>query len=188
MTGARTPRVLAIGAAALALIALGLAIVIDRPQSGGPLQASGSALVRAPLSTGEDLSWGLPLPFNQTSTDARIRSVTLEEARGLVILGILATYGVRRADGTCTSGGAVLGFPPKQDGEGPPYPSREIGGASVPAQQSRTCENHPAITVGVRRESGSQEGGIRAIRLRYEHAGTEYETILPWSLVIEPRQ
>jgi hypothetical protein len=190
MTVGRTPRVLAIAGAAVAAIVLGVATVMfTRPLTGGPLQPSSDFVVRAPLSAGEELSWGLPLPFNQTSSDARIRSVVLEEARGLVILGIIATYGVLSGDGTCVSGGAEPGFPPKQGkGNGPLYPTGEIAGATVPARQNRTCENHPAITVGVRRASGSPAGEIRAIRVRYTHAGAEYETILPWSLVIEPRQ
>ena len=48
---------------------------------------------------------------------------------------------------------------------------------------SRTGHQHR----NVKRKAGVN-GGFDAVRVRYEHAGVDYEDVLPWGLTVEPKQ
>jgi hypothetical protein len=175
--------------AAIVWIAAGAAL--GRPRSDGPLSVSSGYAVHARLAPGETLSWSLALPFNHSDRDAVIRAVDLVGVRDIDILAIVATYGLESPDGSCLAAGATYGFPPtaaQQDGTTYEFPTREIVGAVVPSERHRTCASHPSISVGVRRTGGADLGGIEAIRVRYEHAGVDYEVVLPWSLTVDPKQ
>lgn len=179
------------GVALAAIVFIAASAVAGHPRSDGPLQASGGYSVRVPLSPGEEFTWSLALPFNPTEDDIRIREVTLEAPSGLTIMGVLMTYGIRHQDGSCSSGGATDGFPPtvvRADGTTVEYPSGPVPGAIVPARGDRTCETHPSVSVGVRRDANTETGRIEGLRLRYEHRGADYEVLLQWSLTVERRQ
>jgi hypothetical protein len=158
--------------AAIVWIAAGAAL--GRPRSDGPLSVSSGYAVHARLAPGETLSWSVAPPFNHSDRDAVIRAVNLESP-----------------DGSCLAAGATYGFPPtaaQRDGTTYEFPTREIVGTVVPSERHRTCASHPSISVGVRRTGGADLGGIEALRVRYEHAGVDYEVVFPWSLTVGPKQ
>lgn len=131
------------------------------------------------------------MPLNQSASDAVIRAVDLVGVRGINVLAIAATYGLERPDGSCLAAGATYGFPPtaaEEDGKIVEFPRREIVGAVVPFEGHRSCTSHPSISVGVRHTGAADFGRIEAVRVRYEHAGVDYELVLPWSLTVEPKQ
>jgi len=147
--------------------------------------------VHAKLAPGEPFSWSVGLPFNHSDRDAVLRAVDLVGVHGIDVLAIVATYGVERPDGSCLAAGATYGFPPsapQPDGTTYEYPTHEIVGIVVPSDRSRTCTTHPSISVGIRRTEGADPGGFDAVRVRYEHAGVDYEDVLPWGLTVEPKQ
>lgn len=185
-------RRLTFGVVALAaLVWIAASVALGRPRSGGPLSASSGYAVRAPLAPGETLSWSVGLPFNRNDRDAVIRTVDLLGVHGIEVLAIAATYGVERPDGSCLAAGTNYGYPPtaaQPDGTTYEYPTHEIVGVVVPSERSRTCTTHPSISVGVRRTEGTDPGGFEALRVRYEYAGVDYEDVLPWSLILEPKQ
>jgi hypothetical protein len=175
--------------AAIVWIAAGAAL--GRPRSDGPLSVSSGYAVHARLAPGETLSWSVALPFNHSDRDAVIRAVNLVGVRDIDILAIVATYGLESPDGSCLAAGATYGFPPtaaQRDGTTYEFPTREIVGTVVPSERHRTCASHPSISVGVRRIGGADLGGIEALRVRYEHAGVDYEVVFPWSLTVGPKQ
>ena len=188
-------RRLTVGIAAVALAAIALIVataLAERLRGDGPLQASSSYRVRAPLSAEEALTWSVALPFNPAPSELRLREVVLQAPSGLTILGILTTYGVRQPDGSCLSSGATYGFPPtavRADGTTVPFPTRSVPGTIVPSEDKRACESHPSVSVGVRRDSSMAISriGIEGLRVIYEHLGAEYEVLLPYSLAVDPR-
>ncbi len=177
---------------ALAAIAwIAATAALGGPRSGGPLSASSGYVVHAKLAPGETLSWSVGVPFNHSDRDAVLRAVDLVGVRDVEILAIVATYGVEWPDGSCLAAGANYGYPPsatQPDGTTYEYPTHEIVGVIVPPEPNRTCTTHPVISVGVRRTGAADHGGFDAVRVRYEHAGVDYEVVLPWSLTIEPKQ
>ena len=177
---------------ALAAIAwIAATAALGGPRSGGPLSASSGYVVHAKLAPGEPFSWSVGLPFNHSDRDAVLRAVDLVGVHGIDVLAIVATYGVERPDGSCLAAGATYGFPPsapQPDGTTYEYPTHEIVGIVVPSDRSRTCTTHPSISVGIRRTEGADPGGFDAVRVRYEHAGVDYEDVLPWGLTVEPKQ
>jgi len=182
---------LTLGVVALAVIVwIAASAALGRPRPGGPLSASSGYAVHAPLAPGETFSWSVGLPFNHSDRDAVLRAVDLVGVHGIDVLAIVATYGVERPDGSCLAAGTSYGFPPsapQPDGTTYEYPTHEIVGIVVPSDRSRTCTTHPSISVGVRRTAGTDPGGFEAVRVRYEHAGVDYEVVLPWSLTLEPK-
>jgi hypothetical protein len=175
--------------AAIVWIAAGAAL--DRPRLDGPLSVSSGYAVNAMLAPGQAFSWTVALPLNHSDRDAIIRAVDLVGVHDIDILAIVTTYGLELPDGSCLAAGATYGFPPtaaRQDGTTYEFPTREIVGAVVPPERQSTCASHPSISVGVRRTGGSDLGGIEAVRVRYEHAGVDYEAMLPWSLTLKPKQ
>jgi hypothetical protein len=180
-----------IGVVALAAIAVIAVITLtSRPRAGDPLQASSSYGLRVALATDEQLTWSTALPFNPTDSQVRIREVTLQAPSGLTILGVLMTYGVPQPDGSCLSAGGSYDFPPtavRADGTKLQFASGAVRGAIVPAQRDRTCETHPSVSVGVRRETGTATGRIEGLRVVYEHGGAEYEVLLPYTLTVDSK-
>jgi hypothetical protein len=178
-----------VAVAAVVWIAAGAAS--GRPRSGGPLSASSGYVVHAKLAPGETMSWSVGVPFNHSDRDAVIRAVDLVGVRDVEILAIVATYGVERPDGSCYAAGTNYGYPPsapQPDGTTYEYPTHEIVGVIVPSERNRTCTTHPVISVGVRRTGAADLGGFDAVRVRYQHAGVDYEDVLPWGLTVEPKQ
>ena len=108
----------------------------------------------------------------------------------MMVVGILTTYGVRQPDGSCLSAGATYGFPPRAvrgDGTTVHFPTSSIPATIVPSEDKRTCESHPSISVGVRRDSSTAMGRIEGLRVVYEYRQAEYEVLLPYSLTVDPR-
>jgi len=174
-----------------AIVWIAASAALGRPRSDGPLSASTGYVVHAKLAPGETLSWSVGLPFNHSDRDAVIRAVDLVGVRDVEILAIVATYGVEWPDGSCLAAGANYGYPPnatQPDGTTYEYPTHEIVGVIVPSERNRTCTTHPVISVGVRRTGAADLGGFDAVRVRYEHAGVDYEDVLPWGLTVEPKE
>lgn len=182
---------LRIGLVTLAAIGLVAACALaGSPRADGPLQRSSRYNIRVSLGAGEEFTWTVALPFNATPSEVRIREVVLQAPSGLTILGILATYGMRQQDGSCLSAGASYGFPPtavSADGATVQFPTRSVPGTIVPSEENRTCESHPSVSVGVRRDLSTATGRIEGLRVRYEYRGAEYEVLLPDSLAVDPR-
>jgi hypothetical protein len=181
-----TRRVLAGGLLlAVAVVAAVVVNALRGPRQDGPLQLPPGTqfTVRTALPDGEVLIWGMDLPWdpsNRVPGDIRIESIETVGVRGVEVLGLVLNNAVLRPDGICLSYGVrpAATFPP------PDVPIRDVKGAVLPAEDKRPCVNHPSVLVGVRRSPESALGVIEALRMLYEHQGTAYELVLPFTLEV----
>lgn len=169
------PAIAAAVGLALALAALaGIAVLQPfGPRTGGPLAQRDVYAVSVPLPRGEAGTRGSVLPPNQTGLPITIESVELVDPVGLEVLGVFVN--VPENDGAI---GFVSGFSPTDwNGVAP-------AGAVLPGIVGG--QSHLQVLVGVRR-TGTVDGTIAGIRVRYRHDSVEYEDVLPFPLrVFEP--
>jgi hypothetical protein len=170
-----------VAAVAVAVAVVATATAVSRPQQGGPLPNPSSHVTTAfPLADGQALTWGMDLPLNPTATDMQVKSIEPVGARGVDVLGIVLSDRRPEGDGRCVSIGLVAGFPPSGT------VTREVRGAVLPAADTGVpCPRTPTVLIGVRRSPDSAVGRIDALRMRYEHLGTTYEIVFPFSLDVE---
>ena len=167
----RQRRVLIVGLPVVALAAsIGIVANASKPyRTDGPLQPAGGAGLEYPLPADQALTWGMPLPWNETAAEIRIESIEPVNPRGLDVLGVLARYPSPN-EGI----GLALGFPP--DG----VETSPVEGAVLPVRGSRneTLE----VLIGVQRHPNAPEEVIEGLRVRYQAGGEKFETVFPWTL------
>lgn len=118
---------------------------------------------------GEAFTWAMPLPDNPTTNEIVIESVTPDGVEGLEVLGVMASE-----DG-CVISTISVGFPPAD------VSVRDVRGATLRGP-SEPCALQSLV--GVQRIA-SPLGFINGLRIRYRHAGSAYEVVLPWSLEVK---
>jgi hypothetical protein len=163
---------IAVGVPAL-VVTLGVGgVLVSGPRTDGPLTATSAITVEFTLATGRVGTWGVVLPTNPTISLIRIESIEAVHARGVAIVGMMINDPER--DGGI---GTHDVFPP------PGVHGRAVDGAVLPAMGADAV--HRQLLIGVHL-TGRDEGSIEALRVRYRHAATSYELVLPYSLRLRP--
>ena len=158
----------AVGVPAL-VVTLGVGgVLVGAPRVGGPLEAASAVAVEFPLREGQTGTWGVVLPSNPTVSRITIEAIEAMDGHGLEVVAILLNDPER--DGGI---GSLDAFPP------PGIHARAADGARLPPVGS--ASPYLQVLVGVRL-TGSGDGTIAALRMRYRHDGTTYETELPYTL------
>lgn len=162
----------------VAATALVVANAVRGPQQDGPLQAVNRARVGTSLAPGEALTWGVTLPFNPTDAEIELRGFETIAVRGVEVIDTRVAYPVHQPDGTCLSIGLHKGFPP------PGIEMVPMNAIIVPPAGQRTCENHPAVAMGIRLLPESEGGTVDGLRVLYIHGGVLYQLVLPYTLEV----
>jgi len=166
----RPRRYLLFAAGALLLGLSGLAAMSWLRVPVGPLVANDRFDVRLALAQGETATWGSVLPRNPTNSPIAIQAIEPVNATGLTIVGLLMS------DPDVDGGiGTAAGFPPAGIRGSP------VAGTVLTA--AGATPTFRQVLIGVRL-SGSQEGRIGGLRVRYEFQGRVYETVLPFGLTV----
>lgn len=166
----RRDRLIAVAVVLAAAAAVAI-FVATSARSGGPLTRTEVLHVAYPAEPGQSMTWGTVLPSNDTLVPIVIESIEPVDIDGLDVLGIGVSDPVAE-----TGIGFAYGFPP--DGVTLTDPRgveiRGVGGDAPVVQ----------VLFGLRLADGSSTGSIAGIRVRYEHDGTRYEDVLPYSFEV----
>jgi hypothetical protein len=169
---ARRRSLVAVGIPAL-VVTLGVGgILVSLPRTGGPLAAGASVEVEFPLSPGRTGTWGMVLAANPTRSSLVIESIDAVDPRGLEVAAIFVNDPER--DGGV---GTLDAFPP------PGSHVRPVEGSLLPASGGEAP--FLQVLVGVRL-TGTTDGTIDGLRVRYRHEGALYEAVLPYHLRVTP--
>jgi hypothetical protein len=163
---------IAVGVPAL-VVTLGVGgVLVTAPSADGPLVAVSAITVEFQLATGQPGTWGVALPPNPTLSPITIESIEAVGTRGIRIVGMLISD--PKLDGGI---GTLDAYPP------PGVRADSVQGVVLPPIGSESP--HRQLLVGVRL-TGTDKGSIEALRIRYRHAGTTYESTLPFRLRLQP--
>ncbi len=167
----QTARTRLLGLSGLVLIAVILVVgiaAITKPsiRQDGPLQPNATTTLEFALAPNQAATWGVDLPVNPTQADITFSSADLIDPVGLSILGLTMN---RPNTGSIVN---ALGYPP------PGMDVVPIEGSTLPAGGS------VVVLVGVQLSTGSTEGTVKGLRVRYVAGGQAYEVTLPYSLRI----
>ena len=156
--------------AVVCLAAAAVAVRTGAPQLGGPLARHLGYQDSIPVSPGEVLTWGIVLPTNRTASEVVMLSVEPSASENLIIEDVAlhdpdADGAVGGHHGLVTEGLHV---------------TRPDGAVMAPAG------GHLEALFEVRLADERTEGRIAGLLLRYRHMGTEFEDVVPLSLVVRP--
>jgi hypothetical protein len=161
-----------IGGGILVLATLGAVafVMLAGPRTDGPLFADSRFDVSLPLRSGQTATWGTVLPPNTGASAITIDAIEALNTEGLEVVGMVMS------DPSTDGGiGTAEGFPP-QGAHGEP-----VAGAVL-----KPAGGHPSylqVLVGIRL-SGTGDGSIEALRVRYRYSGVSYESVLPFGLKV----